>query len=224
MSLLVRRLIRGLFPWWTKRFTNSQDYWIKRYKFGGHSGSGSRGESAEYKAGFVNNFVAQNAISSLVELGCGDGQNCSLFVVPRYIGLDISADALKLARQRCAEKQGWYFADIAQMSPEQIHGTLLDMNDGQHADAALSMDVILHLVEDPVFEAYLDALSRLSDKWLIVYSSDSDDKSDPAPHVRYRHFSSHLLKRGWRLDAAHENPLTVPEHPDFKFHVFRKTG
>ena len=52
---------------------NSMDYWNERYSSGGNSGTGSYGELAFYKADFINKFIDANQILSVVEFGCGDG-------------------------------------------------------------------------------------------------------------------------------------------------------
>ena len=46
---------------------------------------------------------------------------------------------------------------------------------GETADLALSLDVIYHLVEDNVFEHYMQMLFKASNKYVIIYASDTDD-------------------------------------------------
>ena len=69
---------------------SSRDYWERRYRAGGHSGAGSCGRLAAFKAGVINGFVADNAIADVLDLGCGDGRLLSLLRVPAYIGVDVS--------------------------------------------------------------------------------------------------------------------------------------
>jgi hypothetical protein len=58
---------------------------------------------------------------------------------------------------------------------------------GERADLGLSLDVIYHLVEDGVFERYLDLLFSASTRFVIIYSSDRDDDSySGGEHVRHR--------------------------------------
>ena len=52
---------------------DSGAYWSARYRRGETSGSGSYGENAKYKADFLNGFVQENGINSVIEFGCGDG-------------------------------------------------------------------------------------------------------------------------------------------------------
>jgi Methionine biosynthesis protein MetW len=57
---------------------SSGDYWESRYRAGGTSGAGSYGLLAAFKADFINAFVTDNGIASVLDLGCGDGNLLSL--------------------------------------------------------------------------------------------------------------------------------------------------
>lgn len=81
-----------------KPFTTSGDYWINRYSHGGNSGEGSYGESAEFKAEVLNNFVKRENVKSVIEFGSGDGNQLKLAVYRQYIGFDISEDAVAHCR------------------------------------------------------------------------------------------------------------------------------
>lgn len=157
---LLRKGLREIAPFWLKRFTTSDDYWKKRYKYGGNSGSGSRGASARYKAEFVSRFCADHSISTVVEVGCGDGQNCRVLDVARYVGLDISPDALDLARAACRSKPGWAFALISDPRPTPVVELAQTALAGEAAELSLSMDVLYHLNEDETYLNYVEALAR----------------------------------------------------------------
>nr|BFF27640.1 hypothetical protein GCM10025732_56050 [Glycomyces mayteni] len=60
-----------------KEFPGSAAYWEKRYADGGNSGGGSRGTNAEFKAEVLNKFTAEHGIESVIEFGCGDGEQLS---------------------------------------------------------------------------------------------------------------------------------------------------
>src|SRR6185437_10867800 len=79
-------------------FPGSQNYWERRYRKNGSSGVGSYGESARYKADFLNRFVTENTIQKVIELGCGDGNQLQQFQFPRYIGFDVSPTAIKICK------------------------------------------------------------------------------------------------------------------------------
>ncbi len=159
------------------RFTDSTSYWDERYRLGGHSGDGSYGKLAEFKARVINEFVTTHDIQTLIELGCGDGNQLSLAQYPHYIGLDVSPTAVANCRRRFATDESKQFFETSEFS-------------GDAADCALSLDVILHLVEDDVFDRYMHQLFGLAEKFVIIYSSNHDGQpSGPAPHVRHRRFT-----------------------------------
>jgi SAM-dependent methyltransferase len=150
---------------------------------GRDSGRGSRGELAAFKAAFLNGFVAEHRIASVIELGCGDGQQLALARYPRYVGLDVSAEALRLCRERFAG------------DPTKRFG-LVTLDAGEAADLALSLDVVYHLVEDPTFETYMHRLFDAGRRFVIVYSSNTDHAPEGGPaHVRHRHFTKWVLAR-----------------------------
>jgi hypothetical protein len=76
------------------------------------------------------------------------------------------------------------------------------------ADLCLSLDVIYHLVEDPVFEMHMHDLFGASKRLVAIYSSNSDTIADPAPHVRHRAFSDWVTRHetDWHLVATIDNP------------------
>lgn len=159
-------------------FQGSSGYWESRYAGGGHSGVGSQGRLAEFKANVLNEFVRQQAIASIIEFGCGDGQQLALADYPRYTGLDVSTTVLR----HCIER----FADDSTKS-----FFLYDpfcFQDNEHrfsAELALSIDVIYHLVEDEVYERYMTHLFTSATRHVIIYSSNAERHDTPA-HVRHR--------------------------------------
>lgn len=196
------------------RFRDSRSYWEDRYGAGGTSGAGSYDAQAEYKADFLNRFVRENAIDSVIELGCGDGNQLVLAEYPRYLGLDVAPSAVRLCIDRFVNDgsksfmsyDGRAFADDARFL---------------HADLALSLDVVFHLVEDHVFEAYMHALFNAADRFVVVYSRD-EEAPDPGRHVRWRKFTPWIEQNiaGWELAGLERAPS--PEYQDF--HVFARVG
>lgn len=127
------------------KFTTSAAYWEKRYKKGGNSGDGSYDHLAEYKGEIINGFVAENEIKSVIELGCGDGNQLRHFHLPAYLGFDISRTAIERCRNIYKDDPSKRFELFAAYNNEK-------------ADLALSLDVIYHLVEDDVFHTYMVTL------------------------------------------------------------------
>lgn len=170
-------------------FTGSAEYWEERYAGGGHSGRGSYGESAEFKAEVLNNFVTEHDVASVIEFGCGDGNQLSLSEYQSYLGLDVSKTAISLCKKRFASDKSKTFKLIQEYQNEK-------------ADLALSLDVILHLVEDDAFESYMNTLFEAATRYVIIYSSNSDIYwENQAPHVRHRQFTPWVEENSkhWKL-------------------------
>jgi SAM-dependent methyltransferase len=178
-----------------KNFVGSALYWERRYKSGDTSGKGSYGELAEFKAEVLNAFVAEKGVRSVIEFGCGDGNQLGLAVYPQYVGYDVSKTAVGACRQVFADDPTKKFA-------------LVDEYQGERADLAISLDVLFHLVEDEVFGAYMERLFGASDRFVIIYASDIDQPiRSSSPHVRHRHFSAWVANhmRDFRLTRKIEN-------------------
>ncbi len=187
-------IVRAFFGWVYTRvlarlFSDSQEYWTKRYEKGGNSGAGSYGDLAEFKAEVLNNFVSTHNVRSIIEYGCGDGNQVKLAVYESYLGFDISAVALSKCKKTFENDKTKSFKLMTEYC-------------GETAELTLSLDVIYHLVEDDAFESYIKRLFESSSRFVIVYSSNKD-KQDPiqAPHVKHRKFTQHVDAhiRGWRL-------------------------
>jgi len=169
-------------------FKDSASYWADRYRRDGNSGEGSYGELAEFKAEILNHFVSQHGIKSVIEFGCGDGNQLSLAKYPEYTGVDITKEAVLRCRQAFAGDARKKFLHSSEYSEER-------------ADLALSLDVIFHLVEDNVFSQYLHQLFSAATKYVIVYSSNTDALVSEYPHVRHREFTEWVEHNApnWRL-------------------------
>ena len=196
-------------------FVGSADFWDRRYALGGTSGGGSYGSLGEAKAAFLNAFVRERGVRSVVEFGCGDGNQLALADYPCYIGLDVSAAAIRLCKSRFADDltksfflyDGECFVDHARLFV---------------AELAISLDVVYHLVEDSVFDAYMRHLFEASDRYVIIYATNNEIP-DTAPHVRHRSFTSWVGQKylNWRLVNVLPGPNSGVARADF--FVYEKT-
>lgn len=196
-SVFVRATVGRLYVWWQARhFATSEAYWQRRYSRGLTSGDGSYGKLAHFKAEVINRWFLEYNMTDAIEFGCGDGHQLLLMHYPKYLGFDISEDALSLCRRRFAGDGTRDFAHV-------------DTYDGSRACTALSLDVIYHLVEDEVFEAYMHRLFNAAEQWVIVYSSNHDRQDAlQSPHVRHRLFTGWVEKHlpQWELLRQVTNP------------------
>jgi cyclopropane fatty-acyl-phospholipid synthase-like methyltransferase len=197
-------------------FRGSAHFWERNYARGATSGSGSYGAAAEAKADFLNTLVRDSGVRSVVEFGCGDGNQLSLAQYPHYVGLDVSRSAIGLCQRRFAADpaksfflyDGTCFADRAGLFA---------------ADLAISLDVIYHLTEDEVFETYMTHLFAAGQRLVVVYSTNMV-MSGTAPHVRHRRFTPWVEANcpGWILAGVTQGPN--PERARADFFVYKRTA
>ncbi len=197
---------------------SSAGFWEARYRAGGTSGAGSYGRLATLKAAFINDFVALNAVRSVIDLGCGDGALLALLGVPAYLGVDVSPTTLARCAARFADNPGCRFQAFDRLT------------DRDTAELGLSLDVIYHLVEDAIYLAYLDRLFGLPKRFAVVYASNIE-RGWPSPHVRHRRFTDTVAERypAWRLAAHVPNLFPYdPARPDetsfADFFVYARRG
>jgi hypothetical protein len=199
VSLLRQRIAYG----------DSARFWEQNYARGRTSGNGSYGALADGKCRFLNELVRERAVRSVIEFGCGDGNQLSLAEYPSYIGLDVSRTAIGLCQRK--------FAGDPAKSFFLYDGTCFTDRAGIFtADLALSLDVVYHLTEDPVFETYLAHLFAAGQRLVVIYSTNAE-VDGTAPHVRHRHFTPWIEANcpGWRLTGVTPGPNSKRARADF---------
>lgn len=173
----------------TKPFKSSKEYWEYRYQTGGNSGHGSYNDLCFFKADILNDFVAEHKIKTVIDFGCGDGNQLKFSHYPSYFGFDVSQIAIEKCRHAFKEDHTKIFNHINDYNNET-------------AELCLSLDVIYHLVEDDVFEQYMKLLFKSATQYIIIYSSNTDKQQTiQAPHVKHRLFSSWITTHQprWQL-------------------------
>lgn len=194
-------LARGRHP---EPFPGSAAYWEKRYAAGGVSGMGSYAQFAEFKADVLNGFVARHRVQSVIDFGCGDGNQLGLAKYPAYLGFDVSSAAISRCRERFKSDTHKSFR-------------LMSEYNGETADLALSLDVIYHLVEDSAFEQYMPTLFEASNRFVIIYASDSDDnRGHEGTHVRHRKFTRWIQENLPTWNLVEHVPNRYPYHGDHR--------
>jgi len=199
-----------------EHFPGSSKYWEHRYASGGNSGVGSYNAFAKFKAEIINAFVAKHDVVTVNEFGCGDGNQLELANYPRYNGFDVSETVIA----SCKEK---FFSDTSKTFK------VMRAYDGDIAELALSLDVIFHLVEDDVFADYMRVLFKAANRYVVIYSSDSDDNAGyEGTHVRHRKFTQWIQENvsDWKLLDYIEN--RYPYKGDYRrgsvadFYIYEK--
>lgn len=202
-------------------FTGSDTYWENRYQRDGTSGSGSYNRLASFKADTINTFIVEHQVQSVIEFGCGDGNQLSLMNYPSYIGLDVSLKAIEICKMR--------FKEVASKSFFLYHS--LAFQDNAHifkVQLSLSLDVIYHLTETNIYTQYMTHLFDSADRYVIIYSSNYD--APQTNHVRHHNFSDWVVQNRphWQLIRKIDNPYSYdPNDPDntslADFYIYEKS-
>jgi hypothetical protein len=183
-------------------FFSSAAYWDRRYRSGGNSGPGSYAHLASFKAQVLNDFVERHGVRTVIEFGCGDGNQLSLARYLNYHGYDVSPMAVDMCRRKFAAEANKQF-------------DLVSAHRGESAELSLSLDVIFHLVEDAVFDDYMNRLFKASKSYVGIYSSNTDAEPIPrTPHVRHRKFSDWIATNVPEWSLIERVPNRFPDDGD----------
>lgn len=155
---------------------NSKKYWEQRYHSKLTSGTGSYGRLAEFKAEVINEFVEDHSVKSVIDLGCGDGNQLKLAKYPNYVGFDVTNEAIKICENKFKTDKSKLFFNYKILKKKEFQ-----------AELVISLEVIFHLIEDAVYHEYMINLFKLSSKYVIIYSSNYNEII--ADHVVCRKFT-----------------------------------
>jgi SAM-dependent methyltransferase len=201
-------------------YTGSTEYWIKRYEKQGHSGSGSKGKLRKFKAQIINAFVKVKNIQSVIEFGCGDGSQLQLASYPKYLGLDVSPIAIQKCQVLFKDDSIKTFKLMSQFD---------GFIDGRDWDLGLAIDVLLHLIEQDIWEHFLWDLFTVSNQWVIIYDTNKDNSSLLGCQ-RHRNFTKWIQEniKGWSLakrilnDFPEENGKASEDTSSADFYIYKK--
>jgi SAM-dependent methyltransferase len=135
------------------------DYWQKRYASGRTSGVGSYGVHAEYKASVVNEIVEREGIQSVLEFGCGDGNQLTYYRLPRYVGLDVAQEAVDMCSAKFAE-------DSTKSFRRYVPGEYLGLGS---FDMTMAIEVLFHVTRDDDYFQTLQAMLDNSSRWVLFH-------------------------------------------------------
>lgn len=90
-----------------------------------------------------------------------------------------------------------------------------DSYNGEKSDLSMSLDVIYHLVEDDIFNDYMERLFQASNKYVVIYASNHDHLD--TDHVRHRKFSDWIENYREDFELLSHTPNKFPydtKNPD----------
>lgn len=182
---------------------DSSKYWDNRYIAGKDSGEGSYGKMAKFKAKITNDFIKEHHIDSILDLGCGDGNQASLFKCRKYTGFDVSEAIIEACATKFKNDSTKYFTNcLRNLKP---------------ADLVLSYEVLFHLIDFDVFMEHLRRLFKFSKEYVIIFSSNEYSRIPQAYHVKHRKFTTIIPDYfpEWKLVK-----IILNEYPDESFSDF----
>jgi len=162
-------------------YTNSAEFWEKHYENNGNSGTGSYNALAQFKADFINHWLNIHSVESVIEFGCGDGNQLSLINYKNYTGIDVAPIVIERNKEKFKEDRSKKFYD---RYPKYNYMT-------RKYQLSLSLDVIFHLLEDSLFEEYMKDLFESSEQYVIIYSSNHEEYTR-WPEYRHRKFMKYI--------------------------------
>lgn len=178
---IAKRIVFHAKSYFLKSNFNSKTYWKLRYAQEGNSGDGSYGAHAENKANFVNQAVQEYKIDSVIEFGCGDGNQLKYYKIKKYLGFDLSPAALDM----CCKIHGHDSSKSFMLFDPNYFVNHQFIN----ADMVLSSEVIFHLTEQTVFNRYLENLFSAANKMVVIISTNHNDNKESPSHIFHRKFT-----------------------------------
>jgi SAM-dependent methyltransferase len=138
--------------------------WDNHYRAGYNSGAGSYGKLAGFKAQTINEFIADHGIQTVLDIGCGDGNQLSLLNCPEYFGVDVSPTAVELCKKKFSSDPTKHF-NLYMPNGE---------NDLPECDLVLSLDVLYHIIPEEEFTQTLNDIFTHAEYMVILYTVLSD--------------------------------------------------
>jgi FkbM family methyltransferase len=133
---------------------DNASFWDFRYSLAPDLGSGlgSRGAHLAYKRALLARSV--RATDTVLDVGCGDLEVSRSIELAAFTGVDVSAEALAIAR---AKRPDWSFH----------RGALHDLPLGEH-DVVVCFDVLIHQRQEAAYRALVARLLQFAGRTAIV--------------------------------------------------------
>jgi len=180
---------------------NTKTTWNTRYQNGGDSGLGTHHELLhKFKIDYINSVISKYKLSCVYDIGCGDGhQMKDLDDKVSYIGTDISNVAIDMCKLKYKNKnKSFIYYDET----------------SNCADINISLDVIYHILEEDVYNEYMNRL--FTTNYVLIYSSDHDSVKNG--HVFHRKFTDDV-PNNYKLIEKVENPYKNLSSADFYLYI-----
>jgi 2-polyprenyl-3-methyl-5-hydroxy-6-metoxy-1,4-benzoquinol methylase len=138
------------------------DYWEENYSNGGTSGKGSYGVLAQFKGDVINQFIKGKRIHTVIEFGCGDGNQLKYMNYPSYLGMDISPTSIDICSKMFEKDKTKNFL---------LYNPKYFINNGYFkSDLVVCLDVLYHITNEDDFWKTLDDIFSCKPFFIILYT------------------------------------------------------
>lgn len=172
----------------TEEEFNYIDYWENNYANGGTSGSGSYGMLAEFKKDVINELIIENQIQTVIEFGCGDGNQLKYMEYPNYLGMDISPTSIDICSKMFTKDNTKNFL---------LYNPKYFINKGYFkSDLVVCLDVLYHITNETDFQKTLDDIFSCNSSFIILYTRivKSEGFVYSIPTIKDRDILSYISK------------------------------
>lgn len=186
----------------------SVDYWQKRYSVGDNSGSGSQGDLLSFKIDFINDFIKENEIKTVLDFGHGDLNVAKEINVESYTGIDIF--------------------DLEDEAGLNLVNCRFDEYEGDGVDLVMCLDVIYHILEEEqdYMRESLDKMMEKSNRFFMMYAHDSEDpkfETEYSVHLYNSKWLQHMNSQDdFKLIYKQERPFN--EYSSAQFFIYERNG
>ena len=176
----IERVNQAIGVLWQEAFPNAT-FWQWRYLTDPDLGSGigSRGEPLVGKRSLLATVLDAISPTSVLDVGCGDGEATKDLQMQNYVGIDLSAEAVRQAK--VGRPNGTYLV-----------GNLADFS--IRADLTICLDVLIHQSNAAAYQDLVERLWHSADRALVI-SGYEQPLDSVAPMVHFHDPLSTTLMR-----------------------------
>lgn len=203
---IIGQLNEAISMVWHAAFPN-ETFWNWRYKLNPRLGSGigSRGRPLKDKRRLLQGAATKVQPTSVLDVGCGDGEATRGLPLTGYTGLDVSEEAIRLAR-RTRPDGSFHVATVTDWP--------------KPAELTICLDVLIHQSAAETYRCMVEALLHKTTRVLIV-SGYERPPSVRSPMVHFHEPLSATIEKVdptvsvRKLRAAHEITVFAVVKPPY---------
>ncbi|MDK8192832.1 class I SAM-dependent methyltransferase [Paenibacillus sp. UMB7766-LJ446] len=189
-------------------------YWEQTYSSGETSGRGSYGVLAEFKAEVVNGLIQREGISSVIEFGCGDGNQLQYMNYEMYLGVDVAGSSVRL----CASK---FASDTSKSFMLYTPGLWINRGFLQ-ADLTVCLDVLYHITDETDFRNTLYDILHASSELVVLYTRLKENGNPGVSTIQDRNIFDYLFDYP-EFKVQEIIPQRYPDQSSADFVILRRT-